>query len=58
VDNKSVLNLGYGPINGDYLAELVSNGAVKATQSGNKITVQNTGKVYNDKFNKYTKWKF
>jgi hypothetical protein len=58
VDNKSVLDLGYGPISGDYLAELVSNGTVKATQNGNKITVQNTGKVNSDKFNLYTKWKF
>lgn len=54
VDNKSVLNLGYGPISAENLAGKVASGTVKATQTGNKITFTKTGKVPSTKFDKYT----
>ena len=41
VDTKSVISLGYGPISGDKLADLVSSGKVTAEQKGSKITVKN-----------------
>lgn len=48
VDMDSVLNLGYGPINGSYLGSLVNAGAVNMKNEGGKITFsnnkQNTGK--------------
>lgn len=38
VDTNSVLNLGYGPVSADKLADLVADGKVNATSDGNKIT--------------------
>ena len=43
---KSVLALGYGPISGTYLARLVNNGEVKATQKGNQIYYSKVPKTY------------
>lgn len=42
VDTKSVLNLGYGPVSGSYLAQLESQGKVKSSVSGNKVTFSKT----------------
>ena len=50
VDMGSVLNLGYGPISGDTLSNLVASGAVNATTQGNKIVVSNNDTKKPDNF--------
>ncbi len=51
-DMNSVLALGYGPISGTKLAQLVKSGKVKATQKGNKIYYSHTYASYNKAPNK------
>ena len=41
IDMDSILNLGRGPISGDYLADLVSKGEVIQKNDGNKISFEN-----------------
>ena len=56
IDNKSVLDLGYGPISGDRLAELVTQGKATVTQQGNKLVAKKTDSLTGAKalLNKYT----
>ena len=50
VDTASVIDLGYGPISGDALSDLVASGAVVATQNSNGvITVKNAGEKSSSK---------
>lgn len=49
LDMNSVLNLGKGPISESTLADMVANGSVTATQSGNKIVVSNNKPSTNNK---------
>ena len=57
-DNQSVLDLGYGPISGDYLAELVTTGKATVTQQGGKLVAKKTDNLTSAQalLNKYT-WK-
>ena len=56
IDNKSVLDLGYGPISGDRLAELVTQGKATVTQQGNKLVAKKTNSLTSAQglLNKYT----
>lgn len=56
IDNKSVANLGRGPVSADYLAELVATGQVVATQKGNTISFKNNSNAAAGQaaLNKYT----
>ena len=58
-DNKSVLDLGYGPISGSYLAQLEKEGKVSVTQKGNTLYASKTSPSTSAQkaLDKYTIWK-
>lgn len=60
IDQKSVAALGKGPLTEKKLAELVANGSVSATQSGNVIKVKSNGSTAAGQaaLNKYTWLKY
>ena len=58
LDSKSVLALGYGPINGSTLAKLEEEGKVSATQNGNTITFKKNTPPISTSFSNFMNRKF